>query len=186
MAASPSKSIAFRAAAAKMPGEVIGAVAERKKQYETFRQDLAGAQFAEVEVDTDTGQIRVLKVVSANDCGFPINTLTTESQIIGAMIQGVSWALFENRILDRTVGTMVNPNLEAYKILGAADMFEAVPIVVEVANAGNNTSAAGIGEPPIVPTLAAIANAVFNATGARVHTLPLTPDKVLAHLVRRA
>jgi xanthine dehydrogenase YagR molybdenum-binding subunit len=58
--------------------------------------------------------------------------------------------------------------------------------VVEVANAGNNTSAAGIGEPPIVPTLAAIANAVFNATGARVHTLPLTPDKVLAHLVRRA
>jgi xanthine dehydrogenase YagR molybdenum-binding subunit len=123
-----------------------------------------------------------------NDCGIPINTLTTESQIIGAMIQGVSWALFENRILDRNVGTMVNPNLEAYKILSSKDMFEAVPIVSEIANAGNNTSAAGIGEPPIVPTLAAIANAVFNATGARVHTLPLTPDKVLAHInaARRA
>jgi xanthine dehydrogenase YagR molybdenum-binding subunit len=165
-----------------MPNEVISAVAERKKQYETYRQDLAGTQFAEVEVDTETGNVRVLKVVSVNDCGIPINTLTTESQIIGAMIQGVSWALFENRILDRNVGTMVNPNLEAYKVLSSKDMFEAVALVTEVANAGNNTSAAGIGEPPIVPTLAAIANAVYNATGARVRTLPLTPDKVVAHL----
>ncbi len=98
------------------------------------------------------------------------------------MIQGVSWALFENRILDRNVGTMVNPNLESYKILASQDMFEAVPILTEVANGGNNTSAAGIGEPPIVPTLAAIANAVFNATGARIRTLPLTPDPVLAAL----
>ncbi len=188
VAATPSKSIGFRQAAAKMPNEVISAVAERKKQYETYRQDLAGTQFAEVEVDTETGNVRVLKVVAVNDCGIPINTLTTESQIIGAMIQGVSWALFENRILDRNVGTMVNPNLEAYKILSSKDMFEAVAIVSEIANAGNNTSAAGIGEPPIVPTLAAIANAVFNATGARVHTLPLTPDKVLAHInaARRA
>ena len=155
-----------------MPGEVITAVAERKKQYETYRQDLAGTQFAEVEVDIETGDVRVLKMVSVNDCGIPINTLTTESQIIGAMIQGVSWALFENRILDRNVGTMVNPNLESYKILSTKDMFEAVSILTEVANAGNNTSAAGIGEPPIVPTLAAIANAVYNATGARVRTLP--------------
>ena len=102
------------------------------------------------------------------------------------MIQGVSWALFENRILDRNVGTMVNPNLESYKILAPKDMFEAVAIVTEVANAGNNTSAAGIGEPPIVPTLAAIANAVFNATGARVRSLPITPDQVLAALAEAA
>ncbi len=182
VAASPSKQVAFRQAALKMPDEVISAVAERKKQYETYRQDLAGTQFAEVEVDVETGNVRVVKVVSVNDCGFPINMLTTESQIIGAMIQGVSWALFENRILDRNVGTMVNPNLEAYKILSSKDMFEAVPIVTEIANAGNNTSAAGIGEPPIVPTLAAIANAVYNATGGRIRSLPLTPDRVLAHL----
>lgn len=98
------------------------------------------------------------------------------------MIQGVSWALFENRILDRNVGTMVNPNLEWYKILAPKDMFEAVPIVTAVANAGNNTSATGIGEPPIIPMLAAIANAVFNATGARIRRLPMTPDRVLAAL----
>src|SRR5260221_743134 len=181
VAATPSEAIGFRQDAAKMPNEVISAVAERKKQYETYRQDLAGTQFAEVEVDTETGNVRVLKVVAVNDCGIPINTLTTESQIIGAMIQGVSWALFENRILDRNVGTMVNPNLEAYKILSSKDMFEPVAIVTRIAKPGNNTSAAGIGAPPIVPPLAAMANAVFNPTGARVPTLPPTPAKGLAH-----
>jgi xanthine dehydrogenase YagR molybdenum-binding subunit len=182
VAASPGKSVGFKQAAAKMTGETIAAVAERKKQYETYRQDLAGCQFADVEVDTQTGVVRVLKVVAVNDCGFPINLLTTESQIIGAMIQGVSWALFEDRVLDRNIGTMVNPNLESYKVLSSKDMFEAVPIVTEIANAGNNTSCAGIGEPCIVPTLGAVANAVFNATGARVRALPLTPDRVLAAL----
>jgi xanthine dehydrogenase YagR molybdenum-binding subunit len=177
-----ARGMSFKQAAAKMPGEVITAAADRKRQFETYRRDIAGTQFAEVEVDVESGEIRVLKVVGVNDCGFPMNTLTAESQIIGAMIQGVSWALFENRVLDRNVGTMLNPNLESYKILGAKDMFEAVPIITEVANAGNNTSAAGLGEPPIVPALAAIANAVFNATGARVRSLPITPDKVLAAL----
>lgn len=182
VAGQPSRGLPFKKAAAGMPGEVIAALAQRKKQFATYRGDLAGTQFAEVEVDVETGEVRVVKVVGVHDCGFPINTLTTESQIIGAMIQGVSWALLEDRILDRNVGTMVNSNLESYKILAPKDMFEAVAIVTEVANAGNNTSAAGIGEPPIVPTLAAIANAVYNASGARVRSLPITPDKVLAAL----
>jgi xanthine dehydrogenase YagR molybdenum-binding subunit len=182
VAASPRKGVAFRQAAARMPGEVIDCVADRKKQYETYRSDLAGLQLAEVEVDIETGQVRVIKMVSVNDCGFPMNSLTAESQAIGAMIQGASWALFENRILDRNVGTMVNPNLEWYKILSASDMFEAVSILTPIANAGNNTSAAGLGEPPIVPSLAAIANAIFNACGARVRELPITPDRVLQAL----
>jgi xanthine dehydrogenase YagR molybdenum-binding subunit len=98
------------------------------------------------------------------------------------MIQGVSWALFENRLLDRNVGTMVNPNLEWYKILAPSDMFEAVSILTPQANLGNNTSTAGIGEPPIVPTLAAVANAVYNAIGVRIRELPITPDRVLQAL----
>jgi xanthine dehydrogenase YagR molybdenum-binding subunit len=77
---------------------------------------------------------------------------------------------------------MVNPNLEAYKLLGPADMFETVPILTEGANAGNNTSATGMAEPVFVPTLAAIANAVYNATGVRLRQLPMTPDRVLAAL----
>lgn len=182
VAAKPGKSLTFKQAAAKIAGEQVSATSERKKQYELFRTELAGAQFCEVEVDTETGEVRIVKMVAVNDCGIPVNSLTTESQVIGAMIQGASWALFENRTLDRSYGTMVNPNLEWYKILMPADMFEAVSILTPVANLGNNTSTAGIGEPPSVPCLAAIANAIFNATGARVRSLPITPDRMLAAL----
>ena len=182
VAEQPARSVGFRQAAAKLPGETLDCLARRGEQYETFRGDIAGTQFAEVEVDTETGEVRVLRMVSVNDCGFPVNPLTAESQVIGAMIQGTSWALLEDRILDRNVGTMVNPNLEWYKILAPADMFEAKAILTPVANLGNNTSTTGLGEPPIVPTLAAIANAVFNAIGVRVRELPITPDRVLAAL----
>jgi len=181
-AGKPGKSLTFKQAAAKIPGDQVAASAERKPQYELLRPDIAGTQFCEVEVDTETGEVKIVKMVSVNDCGIPVNALTTESQVIGAMIQGASWALFENRLLDRSYGTMVNPNLESYKILMPTDMFEAVSILTPVANLGNNTSTAGIGEPPSVPTLAAVANAVFNATGARVRSLPITPDRMLAAL----
>ena len=160
VAGNPERQVSFREAAQKMPGEVIACLADRKRQFEAVRQDLAATQFAEVEVDVETGVIRVLKMVGVNNCGIPINPLTAESQMIGAQIQGASWALLEHRTLDRNVGSMVNPNLEAYKILGPADMFEAVPIFTDGANAGNNTSATGMAEPVFVPTLAAIANAV--------------------------
>ena len=182
VAAKPGKSLTFKQAAAKIAGEQVTATAERKKQYEMFRTELAGTQFCEVEVDTETGEVRIVKMVAVNDCGIPVNSLTTESQVIGAMIQGASWALFENRTLDRSYGTMVNPNMEWYKILMPSDMFEAVSILTPVANLGNNTSTAGIGEPCSVPCLAAIANAIFNATGARVRSLPITPDRMLAAL----
>jgi xanthine dehydrogenase YagR molybdenum-binding subunit len=180
--AHPDRRMSFREAAQKMPGEVITCLGERQRQFEAVRQDLAATQFAEVEVDVETGVIRVLKMVAVNNCGIPINPLTAENQVIGAQIQGASWALFEHRTLDPNVGTMVNPNLDAYKILRPTDMFEAVPILTEGANAGNNTSATGIAEPVFVPTLAAIANAVFNATGVRLRQLPMTPDRVLAAL----
>jgi xanthine dehydrogenase YagR molybdenum-binding subunit len=111
-----------------------------------------------------------------------VNPLTAENQVLGAMIQGASWALLENRVLDRNMGTMVNPNLEWYKIFAPSDMFEAKAILTPVANLGNNTSTAGIGEPPIVPTLAAVANAVHNAIGVRIRELPITPDRVIAAL----
>jgi xanthine dehydrogenase YagR molybdenum-binding subunit len=182
VSADPARSIGFAQAAAKMPGEVIDCVAQRKRQFGTFRWDLSAVQFAEVEVDTETGEVRIVKMVAVNDCGFPVNPLTAENQVIGAMIQGASWALFENRILDPNLGTMVNPNLESYKILGPADMFEAQSILTPVANLGNNTSTAGIGEPPIVPTLAVIGNAVYNAIGVRIRELPMTPDRVLTAL----
>jgi xanthine dehydrogenase YagR molybdenum-binding subunit len=180
--ANPSEGLTFQEVASGMPGEQLTHTAEKLPQFETYQSQIAGVQFAEVSVDLETGVVRVVKMVSVNDCGFPMNLLTSESQAIGAMIQGASWALLENRILDSNFGTMVNPNLESYKILGPADMFEARSILTPVANGGNNTSAAGLGEPPIVPTLAAIGNAIAHATGARLRELPFTPDRVLAAL----
>lgn len=135
-----------------------------------------GAQFAEVEVDVETGVVHVRKVVAIQSCGRVISRKTAESQIIGGVIQGLSYALFENRILDRVTGAMVNPNLEMYKIAGAADMPHIVPVLWN----NGQTGVRALGEPPVIPTAGAIACAVYNAVGAPVRHLPLTPDKVLA------
>jgi xanthine dehydrogenase YagR molybdenum-binding subunit len=137
-----------------------------------------GAQFVDLEVDAETGVIRVRRVVAFQACGRVLCRKTTESQIIGGVIQGISFALFENRLLDRQTGAMVNPNLEMYKILGSADMPHIEPLLWEKGQTGVRS----LGEPPVIPTAGAVACAVFNAIGAPVRHLPLTPDKVLAAL----
>ena len=157
-------------------------MATRAADYEGTIDKTAGVQFAEVEVDTATGAVRVLRVTVIQDFGRALNRLTAESQINGAVIQGVSYALFEDRIMDRNVGLMVNPDLEAYKIAFANDCPEIDADIFEVSKGFNSTGAIGLGEPPTVPTAAAIANAIYNATGARVFALPMTPDRVLAAL----
>jgi len=136
---------------------------------------VAGCQFAEVEVDTDTGRIQVLRVVAVADCGLIANRLTTESQINGGIIQGISYALFEERHMDRPTGTMVNADLENYKIAGSLEVPEIEVILFDEPERGP----VGIGEPPTIPTAAAVANAVYNATGVRLRELPMTPDRVL-------
>lgn len=123
--------------------------------------------------------MRVKKIVAVQDAGRTINELAARSQISGGVIQGLSYALFENRIMDRQAGHMVNPNFIDYKIAGPIDCPEIVPIVFQVANGKNSVGAMGMAEGPIVPTAAAIANAVYNAIGVRIRELPLTPDKIL-------
>jgi xanthine dehydrogenase YagR molybdenum-binding subunit len=108
-----------------------------------------------------------------------VNALTTESQVQGGVIQGISFALYENRVLDRATGRMVNPNVEQYKIVGALDVPEIETILVPVFDGVNNTHSVGIGEPATVPTAGAIANAVSHAIGARIRRLPITPEVVL-------
>lgn len=137
-----------------------------------------GAQFAEIEVDTETGIIRVKRIVAVQACGRVIFRKGAESQIIGSVIQGISFALFENRILDRTTGAMVNANLEMYKICGPKD----IPHIEPVLYTKGQTGVRSLGEPPHIPTAGAIAGALFNALGKPVRHLPLTPDKVLAAL----
>ena len=145
-----------------------------------------GAQFAEVEVDTATGEVRVLKIVAAHDCGRIVNPLTFSSQIEGGIIQGLGMALFEQRIVDERFGVTVNPNLGDYKVPTIRDIPEIEIITFDRPNEFANTlGSLGAGEPPIIPTPGAIANAVAHAIGRPVHGLPLTPDRVLALLTER-
>lgn len=153
----------------------------RDYAYNTF-----GAHFAEVEVDTETGRIKVLKHVAAHDSGQIINRQTAESQVIGGVTQGLSTALFEQRITDENTGNLVNPNLRDYKIATSMDMPEIVPVFVDIIDPRiNNLGTKGLGEPPRIPSSAAIANAVYNAIGIHIREIPMTPDKVLDALKRK-
>jgi xanthine dehydrogenase YagR molybdenum-binding subunit len=109
-----------------------------------------------------------------------LNPLAVESQIQGGVIQGMSYALFEDRVLDQKTGRMVNPNVENYKIAGALDVPDIDVMLVSVWDGVNNTNSVGIGEPSTVATAAAIANAVSHAIGARIKQIPITPAVVLA------
>jgi xanthine dehydrogenase YagR molybdenum-binding subunit len=125
-------------------------------------------------------------MVGVQDCGRVIDELTAESQVIGAMIQGISYALHEDKVFDHRTGRVVNPDFLHYKIAGPKDMPELEAHLVVVATGHTNTGAMGIGEPPAVAAPAAIANAVRNAIGVPVRSLPITPDKVLAALAKKA
>jgi len=139
-----------------------------------------GAQFAEVEVDTDTGEVRVLKIVAAHESGRLLNPLAASSQVEGGVIQGIGFALHEERVLNNASGRIVNANLHDYKIPSALDIPEIEAILVDLPDPKvNNSGVKGLGEPPIIPTAAAIANAVTDAIGVRVPYAPMTPKRVL-------
>ena len=139
-----------------------------------------GVQAAEVEVDVETGVTRVKRIVCVQDMGLVVDMKTATTQIYGGIISCVNFALFEDRILDRNTAQMVNPDMEWYRIAGMSDIPQ---IDVRVMNQPER-GVIGIGEPPAVSTAAAITNAVRNATGVTIRSLPLTPDKVLAALER--
>jgi xanthine dehydrogenase YagR molybdenum-binding subunit len=157
----------------------------RVANYDAYMKKVHGVNFADVEVDTETGNVRVKRIVTIQDAGRVIDKLLFESQLIGGAIQGLSYALFEKRILDRNYGPQMNADLMMYKIAGSMEMPEIIPVAFDIANAGNNCGMMGLGEPPNIPAAAAIANAVYNAIGVRIRSLPITPDKVLAALASK-
>ena len=144
------------------------------------------AHFAEVEVNKRTGEVKVLRMLAAQDSGRVMNRMTFENQVIGALTMGIGMALTEQRILDGGAGTMVNANWHDYKIPTAMDVpaeLTCLPIDphdMEV----NSTGTKGLGEPALVPAAPAIANAFYNATGVRPTETPLTPANVLNLLNR--
>jgi xanthine dehydrogenase YagR molybdenum-binding subunit len=142
-----------------------------------------GAQFAEVEVNTGTGEVNVLKLISVNDFGRVMNILGSANQIKGAVVQGIGYALTEERVIDPKSGIVLNPNLEDYKIPTALDFGDIdCAFINEPDNGANILGAKGLGEPGLIPTAPAIANAIAHALNIRFLSLPITRDKILEAL----
>ena len=179
----PGKSYSLKELTAKMPVRDISVRSTRGPEYSKDKLTYGGVDYVELAVDTETGRVHIEKVVGAHDCGRPINPTGVISQINGGVLQGISYALFEQRIMDRNKGYMLNANLENYKILGSREVPEIDIHLVENYIAQSSTDAAGIGESAGIITLAAaIGNAFFNATGVRMRTIPMTPARVLEAL----
>ena len=142
-----------------------------------------GVQVAEVAVDVETGEVRVERIAAIHDVGRVINPLGASSQVEGGIIQGLGHTLSEERLLDPRTGALLTPTLDAYKLPTIADVPEIVTDLVDVPDQHlTNLGSKGLGEPPIVPTSAAIANAIRDATGADVRSLPITREEMLRAL----
>ena len=188
-----SRGVSLGEATAFLNSDKVSAVATRGDNYDGFlatspmniaHESLGGVQFAAVAVDTETGIVRVERVTAVHDCGRPINPRQIESQIHGGIIMGISFALLENRILDRNSGRMINADLEHYKLAGVRETPDIDVILLENYQAISATDACGVAEPATIATAAAVANAVYNAIGVRMRDLPMTPAAVLTALNR--
>ena len=145
-----------------------------------------GAQFAHVEVDTVTGEINVLKLVTVHDCGRIVNPLSSACQVEGAVMQGIGYALTEGRVIDDATGIVLNANLEEYLLPTASDFGEIRHAFIDKPDEKANTlGVKGLGEPALIPTAPAIANAVAHATGIRFLSLPISREKVIEGLQKK-
>jgi xanthine dehydrogenase molybdenum-binding subunit len=142
------------------------------------------AHFAEVEVDPDTGAVAVLRYVAVHDSGRIIHPEAARSQIIGGVVQGIGYALVEDIPLDPDTGAPLTLNLDSFKIPNLIDIPPIEAILIEHPDPVGPFGAKALGEPPLVPVAAAIANAVYDATGARIRALPITAEKLLREIRR--
>jgi len=172
----PDKTLSWREGCKLLGGQPIAALDSWGEGLSD--SGVAGCQFAEVEVDTETGAVKVLRVVAVQDCGLVVNRLTATSQVQGAIVGEIGYVLLEDRLLDGPTGIMVNANLENYKLPGAHEMPEFDVSFVDQPERG----VIGLGEPPAIPGVGAIANAIANAIGVRVRETPITPDRILTAL----
>lgn len=181
-----SKKISFKEATRLMRTSQISKTASRSDDYGGFQQawglaygELGSVQFAEVTVNMDTGFVKVDRIVAAHSCGRPLNIGQLESQINGGVIQGVSYALYEDRIMDNGTGHMMNANVDHYMTPFSMEIPQIDSLIIEEYSARSSTDAYGIGEPANIATAAAIANAVYNAIGVRMYEIPITPARIL-------
>jgi len=143
----------------------------------------AGAFFAEVEVNTDTGQVTVIRFVTAMDCGKAINPMAVEGQLEGGMQQGIGYGLTEDYVINKDTGVVETDNYDSYKMPGILDMPKTKVIIIDEPDPKGPFGAKGVGEPGMVGVAPAIANAIYDAIGVRIKDLPITPEKVLEVLL---
>jgi CO/xanthine dehydrogenase Mo-binding subunit len=182
----PSKTRAVGALGAFRQQNVVVGVGYREPNPRDRVTRPFAAQFAEVEVNTRTGEVRILRFVAAQDSGRVMNLKTFSNQTFGGVTMGVGLGMTEGRVLDQgQTGKMVNANLHDYKLPTALDVPpDPVCVPVDLHDTFNNTGAKGLGEPCTVPTASAVANAVYNAIGVRLTGTPMTPDRILQALAR--
>jgi xanthine dehydrogenase YagR molybdenum-binding subunit len=180
----PSKSMSWKQACAKLGVTPISLTVPNKASDELTNSGVSGVQMAEVSVDTETGIVRVDNMVAVQDVGLIIDLKTAESQVYGAMIMGISYSLFEEKVMDEASGRMLNPNMEFYKLAGIMDI-GSLHVHMMTGPDQDKRGVIGLGEPPVISPGAAIGNAVANAIGVRVPGLPLTPDRVLTALEKK-
>jgi xanthine dehydrogenase YagR molybdenum-binding subunit len=188
----PGSTLSFQDALRKASIPEIVRRASRSEDYEGYmvrwgemhvsRHGLGGVQFAQVAVDTETGIVKVERIVAVHDCGRPINPKLVESQVCGGVLMGIGYALYEERHLDPASGIQLNANIDQYKLVGSRETPAIDVHIIEQIGRQSSTDARGVAEPSNVATAAAIANAFYNATGRRIRTLPMTPANVLAAL----
>jgi xanthine dehydrogenase YagR molybdenum-binding subunit len=183
----PAKNLDWKAACRKLGTKPIQEAGENAQRGPggLINGGAGGVQIADVSVDTETGMVKMNRVVAVQDCGLVINPKTAESQIQGAVMLSIAGALFEERIMDPATGRVLNPDMEFYKLPGIGDVGEIV-VHLNLEPEHDKRGVVGLGEPPVIGGIAAIANAVANAIGVRVPVVPLTPDKVLTVLEGRA
>lgn len=149
-------------------------------QGDAYAHYIYASQVADVEVDTETGEVTVLRIAAAQDCGKAINPQNVEQQIEGAVVQGMGYGVLEEVILKD--GKTLTPSFTKYLIPTSEDAPEIITYIVEVPDPKGPYGAKGLGEGPIIPTAAAIVNAVYDAIGVRITSLPVTPEKILKAL----
>ncbi len=182
-----SRALSWKEACSKlgaMPLTVRGKNPDRSRPPDLTNSGVGGVQMAEVEVDSETGIVKVKKMVAVQDCGLIVDLKTAESQCYGALIMGISYSLYEEKVMDPTTGRMLNADMEFYRLAGLSDIPELVVHMMS-GKGYDERGVIGLGEPPVISPGAAISNAVANAIGARVPFLPLTPDHVLAAMEQK-
>src|SRR5215467_9493638 len=177
----PRRSLSWKAACAKLGTQPIQVVGKNPGPGDLISSGVGGAIMADVSVDTETGVVKMNKMVCVQDCGLIINMKTAESQCYGAMIMGIATTLYEEKVMDPTTGRMLNPNMDFYRLAGIGDIPELV-VHMMTGKGYDERGPIGLGEPPTVGPAAAISNDVANAIGVRVPFLPITPDRVVAAL----